>query len=399
MQLSDFDYDLPTDLIALQPVLPKDTAKMLVLNEASIKDCAISDLPDFLTAKDLLVFNDTKVIPAKLTLYKLGLTGAIHVNLHKNIKDSVWSVFAKPGKKIKIGDILYQASSPRSTLSSPRSTLSSPRSTLSSPRRRGSSLNNNLSTNLDSRLRGNDSRHENDCSIEVLDKLPDGQIILDFKLNKREFEHFINQHGTTPLPPYIEKKHTATEADKTLYQTMFAIHSGSVAAPTAGLHFTPNLMARLSAKGVRHCFVTLHVGGGTFLPVKTENLRDHKMHSEYCELSSETADLINQTKKNGGRIIAIGTTSTRTLEACADQDGEVRAFCGDINLFIIPGYQFKLVDLMVTNFHLPKSTLLMLIAAFAGYDEVFTAYAHARKSGYRFYSYGDCCLLYGKNHV
>lgn len=347
MQLSDFDYDLPSDLIALQPVLPKDSAKMLVLNGTDIKDCSISDLPDFLTSKDLLVFNDTKVIPAKLTLYRPGLTGAINVNLHKNIKDSVWSAFVKPSKKIKIGDFLQIA----------------------------------------------------DYEIEVLDKLPDGQIILDFKLNKQEFEHFIDQYGTTPLPPYIEKKHSATEADKTLYQTMFAIHSGSVAAPTAGLHFTPNLMAKLNAKGVRHCFVTLHVGGGTFLPVKTENLHDHKMHSEYCELSSETANLINQTKKNGGRVIAIGTTSTRTLESCTDQSGLVRPFCGDINLFITPGYRFKLVDLMVTNFHLPKSTLLMLIAAFAGYEEVFAAYAHARKSGYRFYSYGDCCLLHGKNHV
>ncbi len=345
MKLSDFNYNLPPELIALQPVLPKDTAKMLVLDHnSSIKDRYINSLVDFLNSGDLIIFNNTKVIPAKLTGYKIDSKFIININLHKHIKDSLWSAFAKPTKKLDVGECL---------------------------------------------LIGNQI-------VKIMDKLLDGQIIFDFGMGKRTFEEFINQYGQTPLPSYIEKRYSTSKLDKSFYQTMFAKYSGSVAAPTAGLHFTPELMSTLSAKGINHAFITLHVGGGTFLPVKTDNIYEHKMHSEFATLCPYTADLINLTKKNGKRIITVGTTSTRVLEAAADSNGLVKSFSSEVDLFIVPGYKFKVIDMVLTNFHLPKSTLLMLVAAFTGYNEIFTAYNHAIKYGYRFYSYGDCCLLYNK---
>lgn len=344
-KLSDFDYDLPQELIATHPTSPRDHARMLVASlDGEILDKQVKNLTNFLNPGDLIIFNNSKVIPAKL-IAKTSLNGSkIQINLHKNIENNVWSAFAKPGKKLKINDLIMVE----------------------------------------------------DQKILIRDKLEDGQVILDFSFLDESFDSFIHKHGITPLPPYIEKLHQTTHDDKELYQTIFAQDSGSVAAPTAGLHFTEQLLQALQNHGVNYSFITLHVGGGTFLPVKTDNINEHKMHSEYAIISSETANLINHTKAQGNKVIAVGTTSARLLEASCDSNDRIIPSQNWVDIFITPGYKFKVVDILLTNFHLPKSTLLMLVSAFAGYNEIRDIYKHAIEQQYRFYSYGDCCLLHLK---
>ena len=337
LNLSDFDYTVPKDLIAIQPTQKRDAARMLSIDNGTLKDSFVSQLSNYLNLGDLIILNDTKVIPARLTIPGRN----IQIYLDKQLKNNKWLAFAKPGRKLK----------------------------------------------------ANDEFNFGDMQLKVLEKNFDTkQILIEFKY-KGNFLELLNKYGDTPLPPYIEKLHKPTSKDKTLYQSIFAKHEGSVAAPTASLHFTEDLMNKLLGKGVKIAFITLHVGSGTFLPVSSENIEEHKMHEEYCELSEETANLINQTKRASKKILAVGSTSLRVLEACAKEMGRVSSFKGQIDFFIKPGYKFKIVDLLLTNFHLPKTTLLILTAAFGGYKNIMRAYNHAISSRYRFYSYGDCCLI------
>jgi S-adenosylmethionine:tRNA ribosyltransferase-isomerase len=349
MKTALFDFELPESLIAEAPANPRDSARMLVVQEGELQDRIVRELPSFLRAGDIMVFNDTKVIPARL-IGKRGL-GKIEVLLHKQLPapqglvkaDNAWKCFAKPAKRLKQGDRLDFS--------------------------------------------------ENFYAV-VGDKHEDGQVTLYFNAVGREFYRLLEQYGHMPLPPYIERKRKASKRDNTSYQTIYAKHAGSVAAPTAGLHFTPELLAAIDAIGVKRVHVTLHVGGGTFLPVKTEDTADHIMHSEYAEISAEVAAQINATKAAGGRVIAVGTTSLRTLESAATGQGELQSFAAETSIFITPGYRFKLVDVLVTNFHLPCSTLFMLVSAFSGLEQMRQAYHHAIEQRYRFYSYGDTCLLH-----
>lgn len=353
MTLSDFDFDLPDDLIALRPARPRDSARLLHVKGAVIEDRAVLDLPDLLQPGDLLVFNDTRVIPAALT----GLRPAraqggggdveVEINLHKRSDEARWLAFARPGKRLKEGDEIS---------------------------------------------------FEGGSSARVLSKGEGGEIALEFDRSGPELDKAIVEAGAPPLPPYIASKRAADAADLEDYQTVYADpdKSGSVAAPTAGLHFTDRLFEALEARGVKSAWVTLHVGAGTFLPVKTENVAEHRMHAEWYQISAETAAAINQTRKAGGRIIAVGTTSSRTLESAADDDGSIRAEARETDIFITPGYRFKTVDALMTNFHLPKSTLFMLVSALAGFEEMHAAYAHAIAARYRFFSYGDSSLLWRK---
>jgi len=337
LKLSDFDYKIPKDLIALQPTASRDAARMLNIECSALKDSRVSELPNHLAPGDLIVLNNTKVIPARLIVPGRN----VQIYLDKQLQDNKWLAFAKPGKKLKV----------------------------------------------------NDEFDFGDLQLKVLEKNSDTkQILIEFK-HKKNFLDLLNKYGDAPLPPYIEKLHKPTAQDKTLYQSIFAKHEGSVAAPTASLHFTEELLNNLRSKGVELAFITLHVGSGTFLPVSSENIEEHKMHEEYCELSQETAALINKTKQAGKKILTVGSTSMRVLEACAKEAGHVDSFKGAIDFFIKPGYKFKLVDLLLTNFHLPKTTLLMLVSAFGGYENIMRAYEHAIKNNYRLYSYGDCCLI------
>lgn len=337
MQTSLFDFSLPDDRIATSPVEPRDSAKLLHITKA-LSDRIIRDLPALLTPGDLLVFNDTRVIPARLS-GKRGIAG-VELTLLKS-QGGQWTAFAKPAKKLKVGDTVNFAA---------------------------------------------------DFSAEVLAK-NEGEVTLRFNLSGAAFDTALATHGTMPLPPYIASKRAPDTTDNARYQTIYAANPGAVAAPTAGLHFTPQLFQALDARGVERAFVTLHVGAGTFLPVKVEDTREHKMHSEWYSISTETAEAIARTKARGGRVIAVGTTSLRTLESAADGTGRVGAGAADTEIFITPGYRFKCVDLLLTNFHLPKSTLFMLVSAFAGTETMKRAYNHAIGHGYRFYSYGDACLL------
>ena len=337
LKLSDFDYTVPKNLIALQPTSTRDAARMLSIDGSALKDSCVSELPKHLDSGDLIILNNTKVIPARLIIPGKN----IQLYLDKQLKDNKWLVFAKPGRKLRV----------------------------------------------------NDEFDFGELQLKVLEKKSDTkQILIEFK-HKKNLLELLNKYGDAPLPPYIEKLHKPTTRDKVLYQSIFAKHEGSVAAPTASLHFTEALMENLRSKGVKIAFITLHVGSGTFLPVSSENIEEHKMHEEYCELSEDTATLINQTKHAGKKILAVGSASIRTLEACAKETGHVHSFKGPIDFFIKPGYKFKLVDLLLTNFHLPKTTLLMLVAALGGYENIMQAYNHAIKNSYRFYSYGDCCLI------
>ena len=340
MRLSDFDYHLPESLIAQQPVSPREAARLLcVSGSGRLRDQHIYDLPDLLKPGDLLVFNDTRVIPARLEARKGE--SVISLTLHQQIGPVLWKAFAKPGRKLKPGDVIA-------------------------------------------------------CGDGFLAKVErkdeDGSVLLAFLCIAEDFFPLLEKHGTMPLPPYIRKGRAEAE-DVASYQTLFAREKGAVAAPTAGLHFTPELMERLAARGIEHGFVTLHVGAGTFLPVKSENIAEHVMHAEYAVLPAQTAEQINQAKRDGRRVIPVGTTSLRTLEGFAEPSKPLKARQGEIRLFITPGYQFKITDALLTNFHLPKSTLLMLVSALIGRETMLAAYQHAITNNYRFFSYGDACLL------
>jgi S-adenosylmethionine:tRNA ribosyltransferase-isomerase len=390
MRTDLFDFDLPDDRIALQPAIPRDAARLLAVEpqflapraaptspqappaqgagrgegqgytpgpeppvHPILQDCRIRDLPDLLRPGDAMVVNDTRVIRAALTGERLrGPNRAtVAFNLHKRIDEYRWLAFARPAKRLAEGD----------------------------------------------RVRfGHDGRV---CLLGTLEATvarigEAGEVELAFSLHGAYLDEAIAAIGDPPLPPYIAGRRALEPEDAERYQTVFARREGAVAAPTAGLHFTERLLAALEARGVcRHC-VTLHVGAGTFLPVKAEDTAEHRMHSEWGEISEATAAALNATRAAGGRIVAVGTTALRLLETAAADDGAIRPFAGDTDLFITPGYRFKAVDLLLTNFHLPRSTLFMLVSAFSGLATMRAAYAHAIREGYRFYSYGDACLLH-----
>ncbi len=344
MKVSDFDFELPEELIATRPVSPRDSARLLVVRPGEpLVDAHVRDLTQWLRAGDVLVLNNTRVIPARL----YGWRGEVkaEVLLHKEIEPGVWRCFARPGKRLKAGNVI---------------------------------------------------RFDDALEATVERKDENGEIVLRFNCAPAALPAALEKAGRMPLPPYIESKRAADAQDAQDYQTVFAEHEGSVAAPTAGLHFTPELLAALEAKGVHREFVTLHVGGGTFLPVKVEDTSEHVMHSEFAVLAAETAARLNAARKAGGRIVAVGTTAARTLESAADEGGVLHAFAADTAIFITPGYRFRAVDVLMTNFHLPRSTLVMLVSAFAGTDTMRNAYKHAISDGYRFYSYGDSSLLFLK---
>ena len=356
MHLDDFDFELPQSSIALRPHEPRDEARLLEVlpgQNPSLQDRRIGDIANIFRKGDVLVLNNTKVISAALTGTRTrdGSTATISVNLHKKCDQATWKAFAKPARRLKLGD------------------------------------------------RINFGTHNNACELGALDavvskKGEGGEMTLTFDLAGADLELAIEARGAMPLPPYIASKRAPDERDQHDYQTVFAKHTGAVAAPTAGLHFTDELLARLSDMGVARQFVTLHVGAGTFLPVKSDDLSEHKMHAEWGEISAQTARALNKARANGGRIIAVGTTSMRLLESAADSDGQVQPFCDETDIFITPGYRFRAVDLLMTNFHLPRSTLFMLVSAFSGLPMMQQAYSHAINTGYRFYSYGDACLLH-----
>ncbi len=371
MKTADFDFDLPQDCIALRPADPRDSARLLVVEGDVLQDRIIRDLPDFLRPGDALVFNDPRVIPARLSgvRQRVGPEGdtlavEVEATLHHRDAPDVWSAFMKPGKRIKPGD-----------------------------RIRFRALSHSLHEG------GLGAHGDAACDLGRLDatvaaKGDDGLIILKFDLSGPVLDDAIRDVGVMPLPPYIAAKRPEDDRDRSDYQTVFAEHDGSVAAPTAGLHFTPALLDAIRARGVSTHAVTLHVGAGTFLPVKVDDLADHRMHSEWGEVSADTAAALNAVHANGGRIISVGTTSLRLLESATAEDGEIRPFHGDTAIFITPGYRFRAVDVLMTNFHLPKSTLFMVVSAFAGQATMKAAYAHAVADGYRFYSYGDGSLLF-----
>ena len=340
MRLSDFDYDLPPERIAAEPASPRTAARLLDMRGGNLHDRVIADLPDCLEAGDLLIVNNTRVLPARLT----GKRGEarIQVTLHRRVDEAEWRCFAKPAKKLRLGE----------------------------------------------RIDFSDT-----LSAEVNYVSDDGERGLLFNQEGQALDAALEQTGVMPLPPYIPRPDGVRADDADHYQTMFAAHNGAVAAPTAGLHFTPDLIQAIDAKGIAMAEVTLHVGAGTFLPVKVDDIRDHVMHSEWGEISAETAQRINATKEVGGRVVCVGTTSLRILESCWRDHGDIRAYQAETDLFIIPGFQFGVADMLLTNFHLPKSTLLMLISAFAGKNFVEKAYAHAIDQSYRFFSYGDACLM------
>jgi len=356
MQTADFDFDLPQDAIALRPAEPRDSAKLLAVRpgaQPEFEDRTMRDLPSLLRKGDLLVVNDTKVIPARLfgTRERNGVAVEIEATLIKRLGPERWQALARPAKRLEPGD----------------------------------------------RIRfGHESRV---CLLGALDatveeKGEGGEIVLRFDFHGAILDEAIGALGHIPLPPYIASKREDDERDRSDYQTLFAAHEGSVAAPTAGLHFTGKLSESLHAAGIGIERITLHVGAGTFLPVKADDIASHKMHPEYGQITQQTADAINRTRVAGGRVIAVGTTALRLLESASDDRGTIRPFAAETDIFITPGYRFRAVDALLTNFHLPRSTLFMLVSAFSGLDRMKRAYAHAIASGYRFYSYGDGSLLF-----
>ena len=349
MRVDLFDFNLPQEQIALRPVSPAHNSKLLYVdpNGTQLNDHIVRDLPSLLNEGDVLVFNNTKVIPARLIGKRIGrgdTTPKIEVTLHKRQSDNEWLAFARPGKKLMEGDKIAFG-------------------------------------------------QNNELTCLVQKKGFEGELALKFEVSADGFEADLHEVGEMPLPPYIASKRKPDEQDLDDYQTLYASEAGAVAAPTAGLHFTQELFANLKKSGIQKEFVTLHVGAGTFLPVKVDDTQDHKMHSEWGEITEANAQILNETKKNGGRIIAVGTTSLRLLESATDDSGVIEPFKSDTDIFITPGYKFKAVDLLFTNFHLPKSTLFMLVSAFSGLDVMQNAYAHAIDNDYRFYSYGDASLL------
>ncbi|EKE76317.1 tRNA preQ1(34) S-adenosylmethionine ribosyltransferase-isomerase QueA [Oceanibaculum indicum] len=339
MKVDLFDFHLPPERIAQMPAEPRDSARLLDIRPDRLGDCGVLDLPALLNPGDLLVFNDTRVIPARLHGYRGEV--AVEVLLHKAEADGTWLAFARPGKRLKTGQTI---------------------------------------------------RFAEDFAADILEKREGGELRLAFA-GAADLLEALKRHGSMPLPPYI-RGGKAEAADAERYQTIYAREEGAVAAPTAGLHFTDRLMAALAERGIGTAFLTLHVGAGTFLPVKADDTEDHRMHAEWGSIDPETAARITETKRQGGRVVAVGTTSLRLLESAAREDGTVPAFSGDTDIFITPGYRFKAVDLLMTNFHLPRSTLFMLVSAFAGLERMQSAYSHAIEAGYRFYSYGDACLLH-----
>jgi len=397
MKTADFDFDLPEDRIALRPAEPRDSAQLLVVQDGGFSDHTIHDLPDFLRPGDALVFNDTRVIPARLSgvRERVGaagetLTVAVEATLHHRDAPAVWSAFMKPGKRLKAGDKV-------------RFLLPSWEKVARGGRRMRGFVDPDAGPDVVEVDRAHLSEpcgptfsHEErrTLSATVTAKSDDGLVTLAFDLAGPALDEAIRAVGVMPLPPYIAAKRPEDDRDLTDYQTVFAEHDGSVAAPTAGLHFTPALLAAVRAAGVSTHAVTLHVGAGTFLPVKAEDTADHRMHSEWGEVSEQTAAALNAVRANGGRIVCVGTTSLRLLESAATPDGVIQPFHGDTAIFITPGYRFRAADVLMTNFHLPKSTLFMLVSAFAGLEAMRATYAHAIRTGYRFYSYGDGSLLF-----
>jgi S-adenosylmethionine:tRNA ribosyltransferase-isomerase len=354
MRTDLFDFELPAASIALRPANPRDSARMLVVEpDAVLRDRTIAELPQWLEPGDQLVVNDTKVISAQLRGRRIGrdTEPKIEATLIKRLDGSRWQALVKPAKKLAQGDVVRFGNEGRVCLLG----------------------------HLDA---------------EVEHKGSDGEITLSFSFHGPALDQAIADLGSPPLPPYIASKRTPDAQDTADYQTMFAAKDGAVAAPTAGLHFTPELEAKLRDRGVEIHRITLHVGAGTFLPVKADDTAGHKMHSEWGTISRETSDALNGARANGGRIVAVGTTSLRLLESAAKEDGAIQPFCGDTDIFITPGYRFRAVDILLTNFHLPRSTLFMLVSAFSGLETMKQAYAHAIAGGYRFYSYGDACLLF-----
>jgi len=357
MRVDAFDFELPPDRIALEPARPRDSARMLVVGPGgALTDARVSDLPDFLRPGDALVVNDTKVIAARLDGIRVRgeAVASVEATLIKRIDDCRWRALVKPAKKLRVGE----------------------------------------------RIRFGEARESAACLLGALDaeveeKGEAGEVLLCFAFAGAALDEAIDRIGAPPLPPYIAGRRKPVEKDRADYQTMFAAREGAVAAPTAGLHFTPGLTERVLAAGVALHRVTLHVGAGTFLPVKVEDTEAHVMHSEWGAIDAATADALNAVGAAGGRVVAVGTTSARILESAADEAGRIRPFAGETAIFITPGYRFRAVDALMTNFHLPRSTLFMLVSAFSGLEVMKGAYAHAVEAGYRFYSYGDACLLIG----
>ena len=339
MRVSDFDFVLPPERIALRPAVPRESAKLLVIGDG-FSDHTVADLPSLLRSGDVLVFNNTRVIPASLTGNRIGRLGTLpkmEALLHMRLDGFRWKAFVKPAKKLIAGDSV--------------------------------------------RFGG--------LEAVIEEKGEAGEVTFCFAVGGLDLDEALVKWGRVPLPPYIEGKRAQDLQDRDDYQTSYARHDGAVAAPTAGLHFTPALMKRLQDIGIQQEYVTLHVGAGTFLPVKVDDTKDHKMHHEWGEVSVETADRLLKARAKGRRIIAVGTTSLRLLEA-----SDLAPFQGSTDIFITPGYKFRAVDGLITNFHLPRSTLFMLVSAFAGFERMKQAYAHAIAENYRFYSYGDASLLW-----
>ena len=339
MRVADFDFDLPAERIALRPARPRDSARLLVVDGKRVSDHQVLELPSLLRRGDVLVFNDTKVIPAQLE----GRRGdaSIGATLHKREGPRAWQAFLRNAKRARPGDTIDFGEG---------------------------------------------------VHASVVDKSDDGSALLHFH-GDEPVELMLERAGRMPLPPYIASRREVDERDREDYQTMFAKEEGAVAAPTAALHFTPELLDSLDARGIGRETLTLHVGAGTFLPVKSERIEEHKMHAEWGRIDAKTAGHLNAVRSSGGRLISVGTTSLRLLESAADERGTIQPFEGDTAIFITPGYQFKAIDGLITNFHLPRSTLFMLVSALMGLDVMQAAYAHAIEAAYRFYSYGDASLL------
>jgi S-adenosylmethionine:tRNA ribosyltransferase-isomerase len=348
LRVDAFDYELPPERIALRPASPRDAARLLVIDGDLLQDKIVADLPALLRRGDLLVLNDTAVIPAQLKAtrtarLKGGEPAQISFTLHKCESGARWRAFARPAKRLQVGDWVQ--------------------------------FGDNLRA--------------------IVEEEPvEGELLLSFDRSGESLDKALQDQGEIPLPPYIATRRPADAQDRADYQTIYARAPGAVAAPTAGLHFTPKLLSSLAARGIGHVMLTLHVGPGTFLPVKANDTKDHVMHAEWGRVTPEAARTINVTRKDGGRLVAVGTTSLRLLESAADEEGRVHTFEGETRLFITPGYRFRTAELLLTNFHLPRSTLLMLVQAFGGVESMRRAYAHAIAAGYRFYSYGDACLIH-----
>ena len=361
MRVDLFDFELPPERIALRPVSPRDAARMLVVHPGDapeLTDAHVFDLPALLRPGDALVVNDTRVVPARLDGIRRRTSSQgegvrVEAMLHKRVAPDAWLALARPGKRLAPGDRIAF----------------------------GGEGNTCLLGSLDA---------------TVEEKGEGGEVTLRFDLSGAALDEAVAAVGHIPLPPYIAAKRPDDEQDRADYQTMFAAYEGSVAAPTAGLHFTPELIHRLEERGVETHRVTLHVGAGTFLPVKADDTTDHRMHAEWGEVSAATAEALNAVKARGGRVVTVGTTATRLIESAASDAGRLAAWRGETDIFITPGYRFRFIDGMLTNFHLPRSTLVMLVAAFIGHESQKRAYTHAIANGYRFYSYGDACLLLPK---